>query len=1268
MARTGHFTGRFGGPHKWRKRIMGVALLVLLVLASSYVYLTRPERLAKLTGGLLENLSGAEVDIGEVTFAFDGRIHLSDVRLSAPGAPGKEARVFEVKEMLIKHELFQLAQGKFEPTSITLSQPTLRITEYLKDDDPDYGVFNYQLLRTPKDNEDEKTGLPDRLPEIFVRQGRIVWGDELNGDYQERFSTQVDGKLTESSTIDDTYYLSLRSTSQGDIESSPTLAGRLNLETKEIDVEVEDFTLVQGQQNALPRNVRKWWATLNPEGSVPRVSMGYVPLPKDDAVVDKNQKGHSGFRIVIEVQGVALSLPYLGDEESPVEDRRQFRLTEVSGRFEMVDQFIEVRELTGNLEGVEYTINGEIDGLGVDAPFDFRLSTNAFHIPDQPPFMPALPGAVRTQFDKFKPTGTFQVAANVRRTGGPDARLAYDGKVTLSDCGIVYYKFPFALEHVNGSIAFDNDTMTVEMLGDGAAGGTVDVYGEIHPPGPDAAYSFKIDADDIPISEELLPIVPEKYRDALQMFAYRKQLEKLEELKLINADPSNPEFEIGGLADLDITADRPYGEDTDVQTRISIDLNRDDPNERIGMMFKYWPYPVYITGGVIVIHPDRHIIDEDTNEVIRIDPAYVEADNVTGTGPHGGRLVANGIVALPKDVATDERTVVPHIDVKALDTPVDALLMANIPPPPGKWLEQMSLTGMVDVQCRVFLNEEDKIDVEALTLLRDGSARPNGKQFVIDDLNGRLTVKPNLVTVHELTGRREDASLRLSGQAKSTDGQWRFDTTVDVEQLPFESPILDLIPETHEAYAKIKEVLDTYKPAGEFDAHISYSNFDQTKEYPFSFTLIPRRLAFDLQDKRVELDEMQGSVIIDDPNVLQLHHLAADFGMGSFTLHGMVQTGGEDPFTDLTFTAKADEIDETARLALPKSVISVIDGLEITGGYEVTEASLFFRPGGEDIDGSPLIGAALDFSGNVKLVAAAAAVGVTVEDLNGSMDITAVKSPRSLWPIIDVRLNADSLRASDRIVDDLHMRIQTGKRSDLLELSDFEGSVYGGQLLGTGQIDLRNDNRYKFEMKLLDAPLDPVIKPKEFVKTQVDGAPLTREELLKTGRLSATLTIDSTPGDPNSRSGRGLLEIREAEIYKAPLTLAILQILKLSGPTASSFDRADARFILDGDDVLFDHVSISAPSFQIVGDGTMRYSDLGLDLTMYTENPRGIPLGPISEIKKVIDREAMTIRVVGTLNEPKTKVVTLSGIRGTWNQIFGVKERKKSRDPTFVEE
>ena len=163
--------------------------------------------------------------------------------------------------------------------------------------------------------------------------------------------------------------------------------------------------------------------------------------------------------------------------------------------------------------------------------------------------------------------------------------------------------------------------------------------------------------------------------------------------------------------------------------------------------------------------------------------------------------------------------------------------------------------------------------------------------------------------------------------------------------------------------------------------------------------------------------------------------------------------------------------------------------------------------------------------------------------------------------------------------------------------------------------------------------------------------------------LSASLSIAGDLQDPSSRRGRGQMHIRNASLYETPVGLAMLQLMNFAPPVFKSFDRVDANYVVDGDVIHLQKLAFRAPTLSINGSGTMRFSTLALDLDMVSASAEDGPdLGPLADIGEALTLlrdELISVKVKGTLTDPKANLQSLRGVRDSVDKVIG-KPREKA--------
>ena len=420
------------------------------------------------------------------------------------------------------------------------------------------------------------------------------------------------------------------------------------------------------------------------------------------------------------------------------------------------------------------------------------------------------------------------------------------------------------------------------------------------------------------------------------------------------------------------------------------------------------------------------------------------------------------------------------------------------------------------------------------------------------------------------------------------------------------------------------------------------------------------------------------------PDTIDIDQLRAAFSTGSTEVNGIVGLDGTTP-PALPFTATADTHCPYTRKFLPDTAVAVLDGLEVTGDYRLADARLLVRP-------EPQAGqAALELDAKVNLVDTNLRLGVPVTNLRGTLDARVRQYPDQAQPLMSFDLRAQELRASDRRIAPLTVTLgNTDQDPDHLRFDPMLGGVYGGVLVGAGSIPLDADGSYRFDLTLSDVAVDPFLKPQindpthpgsptvltsagrfapdapnaerttvfgqasDAGSTVGDGLSFSAMERdVSTGLLSASLAVEATLADAAARRGRGALRITDARLINKPLSTALLRASNLSLPSGAPLNSASARYLVEGDTVRFDELSLDGPSLTIAGAGTMMIPSTELNLVMVSRNTKAPRLGPVSDLLDMFNDELLAIRVTGTLESPRTGVTTLRGFQRGWQSVFG---------------
>ena len=1300
-----HLTGSFARPRGWRRRIVITLLIVLTTSVGWLMYQTRSANITAHADRFLSQLIGADVHIDSAHIGIDGVITLRGIDLQCPELSLADRRVFHADQVLIHQSMLRLMRGRFHVRRLIFSNPTFYITE-----DLNQGRYNFSWL-TPKPPSAGPTTAHVHLPDLLIQGGQVRFGQINDGRYEELGTVRLHGKLAASQRNPHVYAFTLGhvgafSAGQDDGKADdpdhpsqevslsqspqavsgstsgsggPVLRGWFDYDSGEVEASIDHFTLMPWQAATLPSRVRLWWDRFAPQGTITKANFSFTH--------------QDGPRLELEVQDTQLTLPHT--ESAP-------RMADVAGRFVFDRRGLILSNLTGRTDDFSCVVDGRVKGFALDAALDLTVQTGVFKIPEIPGYMSVLPVKLQNMFTAITPSGQGRAQVTIRREE-PSGPLKYQGTVQVMDVGLTYHRFPYPLNGLNGTLRFTDDLLEiVEMQGQGPSGAEFSLNGAVSPLSADAAVDLTVVAGHLPIDEWLHKAVPPRARKILDVFLDRRSQQRLLDLGLIQNPLHHhqratqlqllearqkktnlpkaraeletqiaqlrdalavPVFELGGSTSATVKIERTYGRGQKFRAKATVPLGG------LRMMFDELPYPVLITGGQVVITPD-----------------LVRVERVEGRGLTGGSGYVQGTIGMPRD--GPDRPLVPDLRVVVQDVPCDELFRTSLPRRQRRVVEQMSLACRFDAQGSVFRDPQtDDIGYRVDATLLDGSAWPLGRDYRVDQINGLLTIHRGWIEINQLDGQHGPTHWSLSGTADWRGQEPSVELSVGAQSLVLDEDLLALLPADDPAGQRYRRLQEVYHLEGMIDARLQYTRGDPDTGDPrllegsrkpkrskgsresdrverpgpevlelavdsgnsgfHGLTIQPHSLAFDLRGQRVELTQMTGTLAV-LPDGIETRGCGGSFEAGHFMAQGRVAFAPRTSM-NVTLDLEAQQFDDTARAVLPEAVTRLIDTMKFNGPYQIHGAKVTYQQPARPQDVK-----LFEVDAVVRLDGAAATVGVPFRDVNGALTVKAKSDGDSPWPKLDLRLDAQRVIAAGRTLAPLTLHLQSKQRADQLEILSLQGSCYGGMLLGDGKIQLGNQGGYQLDLVLKDVALDAFTHPPSGEKPR-ESSPLADQVLHRYGKglLSANLTLEGSILDRATRRGRGELEIRNADLYDVPLAVATLQILNLSLPVSKAFDRAWAQYLIQDDWVYFDLIQFLAPTIEIIGSGTMRYSSLQLDLDMFTRNPTSPQFGPLSDLFTVFKDQLVSLRVTGTLNDPKPRMASFQGVRRSWGDVFG---------------
>lgn len=1340
-----------------------LAVLAVVLLVAGY-WVTRPERLTRIAHQLLETQTGTVVTIGEVRWSSWSELTITDLAMSirpedwpgvvgvggagsvgvhgatgaiAGGVGGKGGvsggELLEAERVTLRFrwlDALGLLGGPFLPRDVYVLKPTVYLTE-----DVARGSYVFQF----KSSEDEDDDLDEEetfayLPEIYLRQARLQLGRWVDGQYEIVRRLQGDATLNQGGAVElshgentntgsSVYHFAFHEHGIGEgrdegedeiqagearnglddelkevVPASPLLAGQIDLNDGSLALRVRPLSFGPASVALFPQGLRAWWERFQPTGDFTRIEFGFVD---DDELIAAGQSLQAALRATIELQNGAMDLAF--DEMPEDESSTVARMTGVHGTFVLGEAGLSIENLTGQVTGIDYTINGrfdrDVDGaMSADGPFEIEATTGRATIPAESELKFAVPPAARKivaqQFERLSPWGEMQVDVKIGRSAS-GGEVTYVADVELFDSGLAYYKFPLPVHTLYGRLIIDKHQVELkDWRGQLKNGGALTLEGTIAPPGDLAEVDLQLVLTDLPLDYDFRQAIPDKDKSVFDLFfddaaftervmagllrgenplAYEpSQRQPKQEANLV-ADDEPYLLSLGGTMNAAVHVYRPPGYKKRYQNVVTISAGEAGG---VRAIMKHWPYPVTARQGRLVLGP-----------------GYALIEDVVGESPTGGRAKVSGRL----DRIERGKPWKPTIDLAEIDLPIDDLLLASIPDRYSDWIRQMGMSGRVQGDGSIFLGENGEFNFHTNLTLAEGDLDPAEGELAFDQVEvaGQLT-RFGFV-VDEARANIEGYPFNLTGKMDWSEGGEGVDLRLHSNDLPLSRQLLSLIPQqANEDSAKLKAFFDQYQPEGQaaVDLHVQGST-EGDAAMRYRVALEPKALAFTMNRTRVELEGMSGSVTVDG-SVVSLDEVRGELPSGAVWVDGILdqtevsvagignevneqideQMGNGDrggdrggdrdeltlPLMDLKFGATGERLDDAFRSLLPDAVATVLNRLAFDSSFVIEEGQVVVQDEPGTVHRMLAVNVPVAMSaGGLKLA------GLNVEQVMGAVDldyqsIFGSASPKRDWTL---DFAVDSALVFDRQLRDMTMRLRSDSATQRILVEQLSGDIYGGVLSGGGGIQLggskeadenmqSEDGRIGLRLTLNNADAPSMLDPSNAlsVESSSNGSELT-EQSDQRGTLSASLELRGLLSQLQDTVGRGDMKVSEAALFSRPLAMAVMAAANLNLPATDSFETANAKYRLEGQVLYFDELELKSSRLQMLGSGKVDTRDGTIDLVMFTANPASPNFGPLSEMFAAVRDEIIAIEVTGTLAEPKTENVSFRGIRSTLAEILG---------------
>ncbi len=1302
--------GRPFKPATGRARRWSMILLLLLLCAviGGYGYLTDSQRVRRMAETYLSNLVGGRVEVGRATLSVFEGLRLDDVKVHVDddfSAP--DSVLFSAQTFVIKYDPRSMVGGRLEASQIVAQKPQVLLAQNRQT-----GLWNYNRLGRGRARSLRPSfrprGKPLALPEVLLRNARVEISEVRDTRLIPLGFMDIEGRLSPGE--EDRYAFALQSRGS---DLGPSVSGSVSLGTGQVTAQLHNFVFGRDIRSMLPADVRDWWERHGLSGALEIPTLLYTP---------SRGSRPAGFKVVTALNGVTLSVPpeewigardvrrqeqvrealfavsglyrtagfdvqpgretQDGSREAAAPEASEapretidcllamlrppaIRLRNVAGSFVFTQDGIDVRDVSGRVENNGLSISGRIAGYRPDAPVELHIASLASEniiIPPSPRYVSSMPGAVREIYEQFRPEGKGQLWVQVSRADS-GARPEVRGEVTVVDGKFVFGRFPYPLREVTGRIGFGpdgsgKDRVVIHVRGRGPENGpnrdatiAIDSFdGHIAPLGPECGINVLVTGRNVSCDSVLRQAFAPDVQQALKVFDA----------------PGHGEFP-KFRGDFDCRVVRPIGKlshwsfDTDVHLA-----------DGSGSLVAF-PYPL------------RNVTGD-----LKIRSGYADVSNLT-MKQGDASVIVNGRVAFhPEPPASAQPGLVSHppefrtiLDVTVRGMALDDTLIASLPPDRRELLQKLGIQGKLDVDGKLFSpdkpdraatppttpSETAPLDYAFDMTLREGTLQPGGGEFKADAVSGNFHLTREELQIKKVEAKRDKAVLAASG-ALGWSGTPRLKLEATAKDLTLDAPLYSVLPPS------ARSSWDELRPQGSIDAALSYDgavgrHAESTEPSPSSastresgkglqLVLKPRQLAVTPKTVPYKLEEVTGTVTVNSQKVT-LDEITAHHGEAKIAVSGSGVPGAR-PVWDLKLSGKEVAVDDDFRRALPTTLCGLVEALKLQGKVGFDISRLHYRSGESAAAPAPASQPAakapattrsndsdpeIDLTATLALSGAQLDVGVPLSEVIGQLDLDASVRNGHLDKLKGT-IASDSMTLAGRSLRHFKAALLKPVDKSELRVAKMQAELAGGEMAGDVSISYPENAPSRYNVGLVVRNADVTELAKETDKN-VEA------------RLTASLSLEGSWGDPTARRGRGDVVVDGKGMYRVPLVLGLLQVTNLALPVSGPFNEATAAYSLEGQRVNFEKIELKSDTMLMTGGGHLDFENKQVRLSFVTDNPGGLKLPFLNDLWQGARNEMLRIHVRGTIQEPKVAASSMGTFTTTVDEVFKGDAPEKKR-------
>lgn len=565
------------------------------------------------------------------------------------------------------------------------------------------------------------------------------------------------------------------------------------------------------------------------------------------------------------------------------------------------------------------------------------------------------------------------------------------------------------------------------------------------------------------------------------------------------------------------------------------------------------------------------------------------------------------------------------VEIVGSDLPVSARLLEALPEKARRPIEALHPSGKFQLLWRSWRDDPNvrKMHAHMLLSVSEGAIRFQRFPYPLANIRGTVEMLDDRWTFRDLEGTNDSGFVTCKGEmVRVPDG--------NELTLHFAGTDIQLEEELRDALSKRGQKLwGALRPRGRIDlaSDVKYRSSDRSLDLQVRIEPLGKTASIEPIAFPYRMDKIQGVVSYDNGKV-QLNGIRAEHGYTRLATQGTAQTKPDGGWYLHLDGLSVDRMraDHDLLFALPTDLSHAIGRLNPTGPINM-RGSLGLSRG--PLAHSPLR-SRWDLAFDVHR--GTLDCGVKLENVHGGVRLAGSFDGKRFQSTGD--LSIDSLTYQDiqftqilgpLWIDDNQVRLgvwaeqKQGRHKNPRRVT---GRLYGGQLVGDGWVTLEKTPRFGINAALSGGDLQ------RFARESLRGQQQLRGDVL------AHVQVTGNGSGLHSLVGSGNIQLRNADIYELPISIALLKVLQARLPDTTAFNASNMKFRIAGPHLYFDQLDLLGDALSLQGKGEMDLQRR-IKFTFHTNvGPTGFAIPFWRGLVGQASQQIMEINVNGTLDEP----------------------------------